>query len=309
MARILLAGAPRSGTTWVGQALGFCRDVRYVDEPDGFRTAFAFRVMLEVGENPRLEPGTAAPDYERLWAGAFAGGQLAPGPVAWAAERAYRHAGTDARRRARAGDGTTPALRIAAALARPPVADRVARDVVVKSVQSSRSVEWVADRFAPRTIVLARHPLNAIASWRDLDFARWPSEKVPLGDDAHARWGVEAPGPDAPLLAQQAFVYAVIAASYTEATRRHPDWITARHEELCVDPERSLEALAVSVGLEWTDAATRFVQDSDRSGTGFDTERLAAEQADRWRDRLSAADLATIEPILAAFPSDLLGAT
>src|SRR5215471_6572850 len=105
MARILLAGAPRSGTTWVGQALGCCRDVRYVDEPDGFRTAFAFRVMLGVGENPRLVPGEAAPEYERLWAGAFAGGQPAPGPLAWVAERAYHRAGTEARRQARGGDG------------------------------------------------------------------------------------------------------------------------------------------------------------------------------------------------------------
>ena len=309
MARILLAGAPRSGTTWLGQALGRCRDVRYVDEPDGFRTAFAFRVMRQVGENPRLASGADAPDYERLWAGAFAGGAAPSGVGGRVAERAYRRAGTDARRRARAGGGTAVGLRVATALARPAVADRVTANVVVKSVQCCRSIEWLVDRFAPVTIVVARDPLNAIASWRDLDFARHPSERVPLDEDARRHWGVEPPPSGAPLLAQQAYVYAVVAATFADAARRHPDWVTVRHEQLCVDPARSLRALAESVGLEWTDAAEAFVLESDRAGTGFATSRVAADQRDRWRERLTAEDLRVIEPVLAAFPSGLLDAS
>src|SRR6478672_1050885 len=176
MARILLAGAPRSGTTWLGEALGRCQDVRYVDEPDGFRTAFAFRVMRELGENPRLAPRTDAPEYERLWAGAFAGGVAPTGLGGRVAERLYLRAGTDARRRARAGGGVDAGLRVATALARPAVSDGTTANVVVKSVQCCRSIEWLVDRFAPVTIVLARNPLNAIASWRDLEFARHPSE-------------------------------------------------------------------------------------------------------------------------------------
>jgi len=82
MARILLAGVPRSGTSWTGSALGATPGTRYVDEPDGFRDAFAFKVMMEFGENARLEPGAVAPDYRTLWAGAFAGGVRAPGAAA-----------------------------------------------------------------------------------------------------------------------------------------------------------------------------------------------------------------------------------
>ena len=93
MARILLAGVPRSGTSWTGRALGTTPGTRYVDEPDGFRDAFAFKVMMEFGENARLEPGAAAPDYRSLWAGAFAGGVRAPGAAARFAEWTYHRAG------------------------------------------------------------------------------------------------------------------------------------------------------------------------------------------------------------------------
>src|SRR3954462_4525766 len=135
MARILLAGVPRSGTLWTGRALGATPETRYVDEPDGFRDAFAFKVMMGVGENAHLAPGALAPDYRRLWAGAFAGGLRAPRPGARFAEGTYHRAGTPARRLPRRGGRMSPWLRAAVRTAEPPVADPQARNVVAKSVQ------------------------------------------------------------------------------------------------------------------------------------------------------------------------------
>jgi hypothetical protein len=77
MAAVLIAGVPRSGTTWIGRTLGQTAGATYVNEPDGFRDPFAFRTMLVHGENPVLEPGQPAADLERLWAGALAGGRPA----------------------------------------------------------------------------------------------------------------------------------------------------------------------------------------------------------------------------------------
>src|SRR3954465_9621264 len=104
MGRYLLAGVPLSGTSWTGQALGLCAGVRYVDEPDGFRDAFAFRVMLRHGENPRLAPGARAPGDGALGGGALGGGGRSRSLRARIAERAYHEAGTEARRAARRGD-------------------------------------------------------------------------------------------------------------------------------------------------------------------------------------------------------------
>ena len=100
MGRVLLAGVPRSGTSWTGEALGHAANVAYVDEPDGFRDAFAFRVMMRYGENPALAPGEDAPEYERLWAGAFAGGRAPSGLKARLAQRAYLSVETPVRQHA-----------------------------------------------------------------------------------------------------------------------------------------------------------------------------------------------------------------
>ena len=124
MARILLAGVPRSGTSWTGSALGLAAGVRYVNEPDGFHRAFSFKAMMELGENPRLEAGESAPVYDRLWSGAFAGGLAPTGLVGRVGEYAYRRAGTPARQVARAGGRVAPWLRMSLRTARPAGPDR-----------------------------------------------------------------------------------------------------------------------------------------------------------------------------------------
>ncbi len=127
-----------------------------------------------------------------------------------------------------------------------------------------------------------------------------------LARDAYERWGVTAPGPDAPRLAQQAFVYAVTASALAEAASRHPDWVTVGHEDLCRDATTELRALAERLGLTWTDAATTFVAESDQQGSGFVTARVAAHQEDRWRERLSGEDVEVVRSVLAGFPAGLL---
>jgi hypothetical protein len=306
MVRILLVGVPRSGTSWTGRALGSTLDTCYVDEPDGFRDAFAFKVMMEFGEYAHVEPGAPAPEYRRLWAGAFAGGSRARGPRARLAEWTYQRAGTPARRSARRGGSISLWLQAALRTAEPAVADPSARNVVVKSVQCALALEWIAHEFAPRVVVLFRHPLNTIASWRDMGFVasatRNPREHAVLTEAAATRWGVVPPPADAPELAHHAFEFGVLTNALADAAAVHPDWIVARHEELCVDAPARLRELAEALGLDWSDAADRFVRASDREGAGFATTRVASAQPDRWRDRLSTEDVDAIREVLRGFP-------
>jgi hypothetical protein len=187
------------------------------------------------------------------------------------------------------------------------VADPDARHVVVKSVQCALATEWIAHEFGPRVVVLYRHPLNTIASWRDMGFVasdeRNPREHAVLTEAARARWGIAPPPSGAPELARHAFEFGVLTNALSDAVTRHPDWIVARHEELCVDASVRLRALAEAVGLEWGDAAEQFVRESDRDGAGFATTRVASAQADRWHDRLSPEDVDVIRDVLREFPS------
>jgi hypothetical protein len=308
-AAVLIAGVPRSGTTWIGRALGRSAGAAYVNEPDGFRDPFAFRTMLARGENPVLAPGDEAPDVERLWAGALAGGRPAGTVRDRIARALYERAPLDDRRRARARGHASGRLRLVAALAVPRVADPDHRDVVVKSVQCALALEWIAARFAPRVLVVERNPLNVLASWAELDYVRSDREREVLAAYAQRTWGLEAPAAAAPRLAVQAFAYGVQTSALREAASRHPEWVRTSHEHLCVDSAARFAALAAELGLAWGEDADRFLRDSDREGTPYRTLRRTEEQPDRWRERLDDGQVAMIRETLSRFPFPLVAGT
>src|SRR5205823_1469687 len=72
---ILVAGLPRSGTTWVGEVLGHTAGARYLHEPDNhLLRPEAWWAKRGLGPYPELAPEQDAPGYEQLWALAFSGG-------------------------------------------------------------------------------------------------------------------------------------------------------------------------------------------------------------------------------------------
>jgi hypothetical protein len=306
MAAVLIAGVPRSGTTWIGRALGHTAGATYVNEPDGFRDPFAFTVMLRLGENPVLAPGDPAPDLERLWAGALAGGRPAGTWRDRLARTLYERTPLDERREARARGKASGRLRLAALAAMPRIAEPGARHVVVKSVQCSLALEWIADRFAPQILVVERNPLNVLASWVELDYVRSTREREAVEAFARRQWDLAPPAPDAPRLEVQAFSYGVQTSALRDAAASHPEWARTSHEHLCVDTDTRFGALASELGLEWSDDAAAFLQESDRDGTPYRTLRRTEEQPDRWKERLDAGQVETIRATLARFPHPLL---
>ncbi len=301
MSALLIAGVPRSGTTWIGRALGHTENTAYVNEPDGFRDPLAFRTMLTYGENPALEPGQAAPDVEALWAGAFAGGRPAGTVRDRLARALFERTPLDALRAARAVGHASGKPGLAARLAVARVAEPGAR-VVVKSVQSALALDWIADRFQPRVLVIERNPFNVLSSWNELGYVRNPRETAAISAYARKRWGIEPPDESAPHLALQAFLFGVLTSALRETSAKHPEWSRTRHEDLCVDTVTRFRSLAAEVGLTWGDEAERFLTDSDREGTPYRTQRRTEEQPDRWRDRLDADQVSIIRETLAQFP-------
>ena len=306
MSALLIVGVPRSGTTWIGRALGHTERAAYVNEPDGFRDPLAFRVMLTHGENPVLEPGDAARDVELLWAGSLAGGRPAGTIRDRLARVLYERTPLEARRSARAVGRATGRLGLAARLAEPRVTEPDAAHVVVKSVQSALSLEWIVERFRPRVLVVERNPFNVLASWSELGYVRNPRETEAIGRYAQQRWGIDPPDAGAPHLELQAFLFGVLTSALREAADRHPEWVRTRHEDLCVDSAARFRALCGEVGLEWADAAEQFLAESDRDGTPYRTQRRTEDQPDRWRERLDAEQVATIRDTLARFPRVLV---
>jgi hypothetical protein len=279
--------------------LGRTAGARYLHEPDNHLVRpDAWWAKRRLGPYPELQPGEAGDDYERLWARAFAGGpRLSP---LYAGARILQRAG---------------ALRTSGRLAsvpriRPAPGPRFRPDpgpLVVKSVHCARSLEWVADRFAPAVVVVERHPFGVISSWRKLGWDDFLDTDHGAVRYSAAVLGVAPPLRGASWLERAAWHYGVLSSYLERARRRHPDWLVVRHEVLCAGPEPAFRRLAGRLGLHFTDETARFLAASNRPGDGYSTHRLWHEQVDGGRSRLTPAErtlvLATLDRFTGTLPA------
>jgi hypothetical protein len=298
-------GPPRSGTTWVAQALSHAEGAVYVHEPDGDSEVFALRAKLGRPRHLELAPGARDRIYERLWGGAFAGGRRNRRFPARLAERIFDQASFLERRDTRRSGRPEGRMRLALALARPLRAEPKARTVVVKSVHACLAAEWVAERFHPRVLVVERHPLNVLASWDQLHLGLDRVEYEHLRAVAQRRWGCLLPPVDAPAPERQAAFLGVLQGALNESAAAHPEWVRVCHDDLLDDPQPRFERLCADLGIDHSTAVAAFLAESDRPGEGYVTRRERRRLVERWRGRLAPGYVAGAVGVLERFPSEL----
>jgi hypothetical protein len=304
---VLVIGPPRSGTTWVEEVLGSTGDACTIHEPDNETiNPFALRAKSRLGRFPVLgADDEAPPDFLELWERAFAG-LVHGGSARWlAAKMLLKTASGDLGPAFdRQGRRMSPRLRLARGLAAPPSVRHGRAHVIVKSVHGPLAVEWIVRHCRPQVVVLRRNPFSIVAShvdlgWHDACLDRDPAVRRRLIARA---WGPPLE-PGASRLSRLAWQIGLFTAALDEAASRNPDWHVVSHEELCRDPEGGFRALCADLGLTWSDSASAFLAGSNRPGQGLTTRRVAAEQPDRWRRRLSPEQLDEVAEVLSRFPA------
>ena len=308
MARVLIAGLPRSGTSWVGRVIGAAEGARFVHEPDGDYEPFAIRAKRGHARHIALDAHADLPAYNQLWSSAFAGGVRPTTIRARLAKRLVDSASLNERWDARRGAPTSVRMRAVLALAEPLEPDPGATHIVVKSVHCALAIEWIAAQFDPLVVVVERDPRNVLASWMKLGMGGDRHENVLLAKVARDRWGLEPPSENAPKIVQRTFVFGVLACGLREAASRHPQWIIVSHDDVCVDPMSKFRVVFDRLGLGFGDRAGGYISESNRPGEGFRTARLTSEQPTKWRDQLTENDVALVAQELRRFPCDLLWA-
>jgi hypothetical protein len=291
----------------VGRALACTPDAVYVHEPDGVHEPFAFRARVRDGLNPQavLAVGTDAPEYQRLWRGALAGGRQSRSIREQIARRAYRSVPAEVRGRARQAGHLPARLRLAMACATPLRPRTDAGTVVVKSVNAALAAEWLWERFHPRVLVVTRDLRNVVASWLEIGFGP-PGQRAydAMRRQAMVRWGVEVT-PSGDAVERTATLCTVLLLALHDGIRSHPEWVWLVHEDSARDPRDSLARAAAALGLQWSDAADEFVERSNRPGAGYATNRVAEELAEQWKSRLGPDQLRAVDRVLEAFPEAL----
>ena len=242
---ILVTGANRSGTTWVGEALGQSDEVEYLHEP--FNSSLWPRLLAvqppghffyvcEENEGPWVTP------VERLLRHRF--------PL-WAQVGEAR----TPRDAAKLGRGWARSLHRRVRHRRPLLKDPIALF----------ASEWLAQRFDLEVIVLVRHPAAFASSikrlgWR-FDFTTWLEQPLLLRDHlGPMKADLERMAAGGHDLVEEAIVlwnalYGVVAT----LEDRHPDWHVLRYEDLASAPVEGFARLCPAVGLRWDDEVARRV--------------------------------------------------
>ncbi|NNE75180.1 MAG: hypothetical protein HKN26_16060 [Acidimicrobiales bacterium] len=312
---LLVAGAPRSGTTWVAETLAAHPDLRLIHEPDNHRLwPAAARAKAGLGRHPVLPPPNAADTaaYDELWHAATAGAdnqsRTASGPAAglrlgWRLRRALLSVVPATAVDDLLAGRQSPKARFADAVLRLAPAARQSgeRRPLIKTVHGAFALDHIAGLTTGPVVIVRRDPRNAVASWLDLGWSIPRYERDPGIAEVLDAAGITAPPPGSSA-AELAWAYCLLDFGMAAAAAAHEDWVTLLHEDLCDEPTTGFRAAAAAVGLGWHEAIDEALAASESEGDGYTTQRVRSEQRDRWKSRLDTDQAADVEAIMALFP-------
>jgi Sulfotransferase family len=280
---ILVTGAHRSGTTWVGKMLALAPGVAYVHEPF----------------NPRTPAGLSPAPFDRYFTVVTAENEdrYLPGLERTLAFRydlgAGLHGPAGVRDLARAGRDFARLLPPRLAGFRPLVKDPIAL----------LSAEWLADRFGMDVVVLARHPAAFAASLGRLGWSHDFGSFVVAGEvpeivsryEHEIREQAERPGDP---LAQASLLWRILYGAVESYRERHPEWTYLRHEDASVDPLGTFERLYGRLGLELTPQARQEIERATSTSDNpaelrspHDVKLASAASLGRWRKQLTPEEI------------------
>ena len=282
---ILVTGAHRSGTTWVGKMLALAPGVAYIHEPFSPRTAAGlspahfdryFTVVTSENE-ARYRPGLEQTIRFRYGLGA----QL----------RSLR--------------GGRDLARIPRDLVRVERARLSGARPLVKDPIALLSAEWLAETFGMDVVVLIRHPAAFAASLKRLGWkhsfatfiqdGRVPEVLRPY--EPEIREQAEQPGE---ILAQAALLWRVLYNAVDGYRERHPGWSFLRHEDVSAEPVSTFERLYTEFGLEFTPLVRQSIARASapdnpaEPATPHAVELDSAASLGRWREDLTAEEVETL---------------
>jgi hypothetical protein len=275
---ILVTGSPRSGSTWVGNILGFAPGTGYVHEPFNrakrpgvVRAAMPMNYVYITAENEDAHVASLADTL---------GWRYALGP----AVRGLRN--------------PRDAARTARDLAYFETMRRRGARLIMKDPIALFSAAWLSDRFDMPVVVVIRHPAAFVAS---MLAAGWSGNRVglllnqeSLIRDRLAPFRAEiaaaAAAPDR--FDTTVLMWRLFHHHIRLLRRERPDWIFVRHEDLSRDPVEGFRDVFARLGLDFdarAEAKVRAYSEGDKPSWGtlslFGTRRRTVRDS---RDNIAA---------------------
>jgi hypothetical protein len=280
---ILITGAHRSGTTWVGKMLALAPGVGYVHEPF----------------SPKTPNGLSPAGFRRYYTVVTTEneGRFRPGLEESLALR------YDLGAQLRSARSWRDVARIPRDYRRLREWRRNGRRPLMKDPIALLSAEWLGDAFDMDVVVLIRHPAAFAASLKRLgwnhSFATFFDEHGSLPAvvrpyEAEIREQAHQPGDS---LAQAAVLWRLLYGAVDGYRERRPDWTFLRHEDASLEPVATFEQLYDRLGLELTPVARAKIEQSSASDNPSEPVTPHAVALDsaaslgRWREQLTSDEV------------------
>jgi hypothetical protein len=274
---ILLAGVPRTGTSWTAKILSLGQNIRYVREPISHgglaetSSGIGYRYLLADDDDP---------EYAAVWREALL--RVTKFSKRWLL-----------------GESRVWLRRVPFWPAR----------LLIKEVNCPLSLEWLAQNFQMQIGIALRHPCGFVASSLRLESAGLPFAALEqlLNQPrlvAHYfvedyDWLSQLTDPVAQLAAWYGMIYKVLADQLT----RHPEWIVIRHESFCQDPQVQFRRLFEATGVRYKRRVGEFLSRTSQATDGnlFSVCRNTAEEPDKWKLELTADQIETVASVISRF--------
>jgi len=273
---ILIAGLPRTGTTWLASILSTASGIKYLHEPF----------------NPKYFPESAS--YTRKYIRCDSED-----------ERFIQYCHTVFSGQLNNNQELTPYYQNLLYKKIPWWPGRI----LVKDVHCGMSLDWIARHVNPSIAIVIRHPC-AVAASRFRLFARGQGQKLIQSLLSQPTLMRDYLSPfeslieDAQTIWQQMAVF--WGASYylmLEQQRQHPEWIVVQHELLCQEPEKQYRQLFDKLSLSWT-AMTDHILDvsttTNREKSDI-PERISSQEPEKWKKELEPEQIEQIKRFVQPF--------
>jgi hypothetical protein len=290
---LLVTGAPRSGTTWVGKMLSLPGQFHYLHEPfnpdhplknEMFNIRMS-RYMMYVTEE--LE------NYEKKYFKSFK--QLIEGKCSFVEGLSSCRSLKDFVRVYH----KTKEYRTYYKLHIPPL---------VKDPIAIMSAGWLARTFDINVIVMIRHPAAIVASMKRLNWSFEPlnwalSQPLLLRDylSPYEEELKEISTRNADIIDRLAMLWKIVYHVVHRYKQEYPGWLYIKHEDLARDPLVQFEDLYRKLNLDFTDDARRKIDEycssrnpTHASGQNRELKLFSNATISNWKKMLSVSEIERI---------------
>ena len=171
------------------------------------------------------------------------------------------------------------------------------------------STPWFEERLNCKVVVTIRHPAGFASSLKRLnwpfDFGDLLAQPALMRDHLETDRAEMESMPADDIIGQASLLWRMVYRVVASARKPHPDFVVVRHEDLSLDPLAGYRQLYEALGLDYTDKVQQTILNSRSSENPTELSKKKVHSVkldsranmDNWKKRLGAEEIARVRRI------------